>query len=137
MPVRLTIQDLHKRLLRSDIACLDRTYRNPYLKMKFKCSEGHVLNTSWSEVQRLIGQKHPHCPICKHGENFFDKYEGPKKKKAEYKSVDGKVFSTRKELTHHNRKLKARSSLHEMTIETLRSTLKHSRTYGFSKSIIE
>ncbi len=134
MPKRLTINDVKNRLIGSDLNCLDMIYRNPRLKMKFECSQGHNLKLSWGETQNLIKRNSPHCPICRSGEIQLS---SDTNKKKVYTSSDGEVFERRKDQIDHDRKLRAQNVPHEIAVESICSSFKHAQKYKFRKNVIE
>jgi len=108
--------------------------------MKFRCSEGHQFNVTWSYVQKYIASS-TQCPLCKHGENYFlsdiEREKLSKENEYFYKDRNGRVFKTQKEYRECRRRERASTDPHEMAIESLCDKIPHSKKYGFRKAVIE
>lgn len=63
---RLSIEDIRKRLSATDIECLEGWYKNPHLKMAFRCKQGHEFKATWSYMQSHVKGRIA-CPIPKNG----------------------------------------------------------------------
>ena len=137
MSIKLTIEDIRRRLILSDLDCMEEEYRSPYLKMKFRCQRGHDLRMSWTETQKFIKQKKPHCQICKNGKFFKNsKQVKDTNNNVQLVASDGSLFDSRKELIKYNRKLKIANSPHERAIENIRNNTIHAKKYKFKKNVI-
>lgn len=140
MPIKLTIDKINSRLAKTNFRCIEEYYRNPNLKMTFRCSEGHLFKVTWSYIQKYIGSS-TQCPLCKHGEDYFlsdiDIEKINKANEYFYKDRNGRIFKTQKAYREHNRKVRASANPHEMAIESLCNKIPHSKKYGFRKEVIE
>lgn len=131
---RLSIEDIRKRLLATDVECLEEQYKNPNLKMAFRCKQGHEFKATWSYMQSYVKRRMA-CPVCKYGPDSLNwQIES-----AEAANKDARVISinrTQKEEREHRRRIRARSNPHETAIDNLCKQIPNAKRFGFHKELI-
>jgi hypothetical protein len=140
MPIKLTIAKINSRLSKTNFQCTEENYRNPNLKMKFKCSAGHLFEATWKNIQ-TYATRSLHCPLCKHGDDYFFKdmckNEKNDKETYFYKDKNGHIYKTQREYQKFSRQEKASTNPHEIAVESLHNKIPNSQKYKFRESVFE
>jgi len=131
---RLSIEDIKKKLSATDVECLEERYKNPHLKMAFRCKQGHEFKATWSYMQSYVKRKIA-CPVCKNGPeslNWQIEYGEGVSRNATVVSIN----RTQKEEREIRRRIRAHSNPHEITIDNLCNQIPNAKKYGFHKELI-
>ena len=131
---RLSIEDIRKRLSATDIECLEERYKNPHLKMAFRCKQGHEFKATWSYMQSHVKGRTA-CLVCKKGPdslNWQIEYVKTVPRDAEVVSIN----TRQKEKKENSKRIGAYSNPHEITIDNLCKQIPNAKRYGFHKELI-